>query len=171
MTLASTAILVIGNENRRDRFRAITTDQLNEQEKETVIKLALTILKERHQPGESPEQTTAYLKLLLAEKKNEVFGLIYLTNQHTVICFEELFNGTIDGTSVYPRVVAQRALELNAAAVIAAHNHPSVPYPSNADKHITQKLKEALVLFDIRFLDHIVVTLDETYSFAKHGLI
>ncbi len=80
MTFASIKLLVTGSGNR---FQTYTTDQLNEQEKETVIKLALTILKERHQPGESltsPEQTIAYLKLLLAEKKNEVFGLIYLTN-------------------------------------------------------------------------------------------
>ncbi|MDV3242137.1 MAG: hypothetical protein LOY00_10275, partial [Methylocaldum sp.] len=85
---------------------------------------------------------------------------------------EELFRGTIDGASVYPREVVKKALSFNAAAVIFAHNHPSgIAEPSEADKHITQRLKQALSLIDIRVLDHFIVGDGEAYSFAEHGLI
>lgn len=92
------------------------------------------------------------------ERTYEVFGAMWLTNRHTVICIEELFNGTVDGTSVYPREVVKRALTLNAVAVIFFHNHPSGnPEPSGADRMITERLCEALGTVDIRVLDHIVI--------------
>ena len=89
-----------------------------------------------------------------------------------MLAFEEMFHGTIDGTSVHPRVVVHRALEVGAAAVILAHNHPSgVADPSSADEVLTRRLKEALALVDIRILDHFVVTASATLSFAERGLI
>jgi DNA repair protein RadC len=120
----------------------------------------------------SPEATRAYLSAQLRAYSYEVFACLFLDNQHRVIQFEELFRGTIDGASVYPREVAKRALFHNAAAVIFAHNHPSgVNEPSQADKHITDKLKQALVLFDIRVLDHFIIGDGQPYSFAEHGLL
>ena len=120
----------------------------------------------------SPDITRAYLSAQLRGHSYEVFACLFLDNQHRVIAWEELFRGTIDGASVYPREVAKRALFHHAAAVIFAHNHPSgVNEPSQADKHITDKLRQALALFDIRVLDHFIVGDGEPYSFAEHGLL
>ncbi len=120
----------------------------------------------------SPDITRAYLSAQLRGHNYEVFACLFLDNQHRVIVWEELFRGTIDGTSVYPREVAKRALFHHAAAVIFAHNHPSgINEPSQADRQITDKLKQALALFDIRVLDHFIVGDGEPYSFAEHGLI
>jgi len=120
----------------------------------------------------SPDITRAYLSAQLRGYSYEVFGCLFLDNQHRVIQWEELFRGTIDGASVYPREVTKRALFHHAAAVIFAHNHPSgINEPSQADKHITEKLKQALALFDIRVLDHFIVGDGEPFSFAEHGLI
>ncbi|AEG01693.1 RadC family protein [Methylomonas methanica] len=120
----------------------------------------------------SPEITRAYLSAQLRGYSYEVFACLFLDNQHRVIQWEELFRGTIDGASVYPREVAKRALFHHAAAVIFAHNHPSgINEPSQADRQITDKLKQALALFDIRVLDHFIVGDGQPYSFAEHGLI
>jgi len=120
----------------------------------------------------SPESTRAYLSAQLSAYSYEVFACLFLDNQHRVILLEELFRGTIDGASVYPREVAKRALFHNAAAVIFAHNHPSgINEPSQADKQITAKLKQALNLFDIRVLDHFIIADGLPYSFAEHGLL
>lgn len=120
----------------------------------------------------SPEITRAYLSAQLRGYSFEVFACLFLDNQHRVIQWEELFRGTIDGASVYPREVAKRALFHHAAAVIFAHNHPSgINEPSQADRQITDKLKQALGLFDIRVLDHFIVGDGLPYSFAEHGLI
>ncbi|MEZ8076857.1 DNA repair protein RadC, partial [Vibrio sp. FF112] len=103
--------------------------------------------------------------------EREVFAVMFLDNQHHLISFEELFFGTIDSASVYPREVVKAALKTNAAAVIFAHNHPSGDAtPSQADKRITQRLKDALALVDIRVLDHIVIG-DSAVSFAERGLL
>ncbi len=120
----------------------------------------------------SPDTTRAYLCAQLRGYSYEVFACLFLDNQHRVIQWEELFRGSIDGASVYPREVAKRALFHHAAAVIFAHNHPSgINEPSQADRHITAKLKQALGLFDIRVLDHFIVGDGEPYSFAEHGLL
>jgi len=120
----------------------------------------------------SPDATRAYLSAQLRGYSYEVFACLFLDNQHRVLQWEELFRGTIDGTSVYPREVAKRALFHHAAAVIFAHNHPSgVNEPSQADRAITDKLKQALALFDIRVLDHFIVGDGAPYSFAENGLI
>ena len=121
---------------------------------------------------DSPEKTRFYLSTRLRGEKNEVFAVLFLDNRHRVIRYEPLFFGSIDGASVYPRVVAQRSLELNAAALILAHNHPSgINEPSLADKQITERLKSTLAILDIRVLDHIIIGDGEAYSFAEHGLV
>ena len=120
----------------------------------------------------SPEATRAYLSNQLRSYPYEVFACLFLDNQHHILKFEELFRGTIDGASVYPREVVKQALEHNAAAVIFAHNHPSgISEPSQADKLITDKLKQALNLMDIRVLDHFIIGDGMPYSFAEHGLL
>ncbi|MFO1418050.1 MAG: DNA repair protein RadC [Methylotetracoccus sp.] len=120
----------------------------------------------------SPTATRNYLSSRLRAYGHEVFACLFLDNQHRVIEYEELFRGTIDGASVYPREVVKRALGLNTAAVIFAHNHPSgIAEPSEADRHITQRLKQALSLIDVRVLDHFIIGEGPPFSFAEHGLI
>jgi len=120
----------------------------------------------------SPEITRAYLSAHLRGYSYEVFACLFLDNQHRVIQLDEMFRGTLDSASVYPREVVKQALHHNAAAVIFAHNHPSgIAEPSQSDKLITDKLKQALGLFDIRVLDHFIVGDGQPYSFAEHGLL
>lgn len=130
-------------------------------------------LAERLRRGEaftSPETTFAYLQSRLREYRREVFLCLYLDNRHRLLAEEELFLGTLDGASVYPREVLQRCLHHNAAAVIFAHNHPSgVAEPSQADRQITRRLQQSLALVDIRVLDHLVIGDGETVSFAERG--
>ena len=119
---------------------------------------------------ESPGAVRLYLQTQLRESPYEVFAGLFLDNRHRVIRYEELFRGTIDGASVYPREVVRRALELNAAAMIVAHNHPSgVAEPSRADIEITDRLKKALALMDIRLLDHMIIGDSEVTSLAEQG--
>lgn len=159
----------------QDRVALLHHESLSDPEKQSVVQLALKILRARHRRGRrlsSPQETREYLQLQFESYRNEVFGAIFLDNRHRVLGFEELFFGTIDGASVHPRVVVQRALDLNAAAVIFAHNHPSgVAEPSRADQAITRRLVEALTLVDIRVIDHIVVGSEGTVSFAERGLL
>jgi DNA repair protein RadC len=115
----------------------------------------------------NPKDTSNYLQAQLSSYPHEVFACLFLDTKHRIICFEKLFNGTIDGASVYPREVAKKALKYN-----AAHNHPSgIAEPSQADRQITQKLKDSLGLLDIRVLDHIVVGDNYTVSFVERGLL
>lgn len=119
----------------------------------------------------SPKATRDYLTLKLGTLEREVFAVIFLDKRHRVISYQEMFQGTIDGASVHPREVVKESLRQNAAAVILAHPHPSgVAEPSQADEFITQRLKEALSLVDIRVLDHIVAGGDTT-SMAESGLL
>ena len=118
----------------------------------------------------SPEQTFNYFRLFYAGKQErEHFALMLLDSQHRVLECTVIFSGTIDGAAIYPREIVKAALQANAAAVILAHNHPSgQPEPSSADKRITERIKNALALLDIRVLDHIIVG-DSCYSFAQSG--
>lgn len=126
----------------------------------------------RGAPLESPLATEQYLKSVLRDQPHEVFACLFLDTRHRVIAFEELFHGTIDGATVYPRVVAEKALGHGAAALIVAHNHPSgISEPSLADQAITRRLKEALALLDIRLLDHFVIGDGAPVSMAARGLI
>ena len=120
----------------------------------------------------SPADTEAYLQARLQHLGHELFCCLYLDNRHRVLAFVELFRGTIDGTSVYPREVVKEALSINAAAVILAHNHPSgVAEPSQADERITRRLRSALELVDIRLLDHLIIGDGRATSMASRGLI
>ena len=160
---------------RENRFHGLRPDDLHEREIDSLLDLALKVLAHRHRRGEpltSPEDSRAYLRLKIGERKFEVFACVFVDNRHRVISCEELFQGTIDGASVHPRVVVQRALEVNAAAVLFAHNHPSgVAEPSMADQRITQRLKDALALVEIRVLDHFIVTAEDSISFAERSLL
>ena len=120
----------------------------------------------------SPALTRRFLQARLRAYHHEGFACLFLDNQNRLIRFEELFNGTIDGASVYPREVVKRVLAVNAAAVIFAHNHPSgVAEPSHADRSITQRLQSALELVDVRVLDHFIVGDGEVVSMAERGLL
>lgn len=120
----------------------------------------------------SPADTETFLLARLRDRPHEVFCCLYLDNRHRVILFEEMFRGTIDGTSVYPREVVKMALQVNAAAVILAHNHPSgIADPSQADERITRRVKAALNLVDIRLLDHWVIGDGISTSLASRGLL
>ena len=120
----------------------------------------------------SPADTEAFLKARMQHLDHEIFCCLFLDNRHQVLRFEELFRGTIDGTSVYPREVVKEALAVNAAAVILAHNHPSgVAEPSQADERITKRLKSALELVDIRLLDHLVIGDGYATSMASRGML
>lgn len=120
----------------------------------------------------SPKEAFSHLQALLADYEHEVFALLHLDSRHRVIAFQELFRGTLDGASVYPREVVKAALERNAAAMILVHNHPSGdPEPSQADRNLTHKLKEALNLVGVRTLDHIVVGHESCISLAEQGYL
>ena len=142
---------------------------------ERAIKLIQSKLKTPGKALTSPNLVRDYLVLHLARFEEEHFSLVLMDTQHRVIGFENVFRGTIDGASVYPREIVKIALAHNAAAVIFAHNHPSGnPEPSNADIHLTNRLKESLALIDVRVLDHIIVggcSQTLTVSFAERGLI
>ena len=160
---------------KEDRFAGLKPSELNDEEKQTVMILAMKVLAVKHRAGRalsSPEETRNFLRLRLADYRNEVFGSLFLDNRHRIIAVRELFQGTIDGASIHPRVVVQQALEANAAAMVFFHNHPSgVAEPSHADEAITRRLKDALALVDVRVLDHFVVSCGESVSFAERGLI
>ena len=140
---------------------------------QAVMELARRSITEELRAGEtlsSPQAVTQYLQLLLARRPYESFAVLFLDVKNRLIASEELFRGTLTHTSVYPREVVKAALAHNAAAVIIAHNHPSgTPEPSAADRTLTQALKQALALVDVRLLDHFVVAGQHVYSFAEHG--
>ncbi len=120
----------------------------------------------------SPADTEAFLLSKMRHLGHELFCCLFLDNRHRVLRFDEMFRGTIDGTSVYPREVVKEALAVNAAAVILAHNHPSgVAEPSQADERITRRLKSALELVDIRLLDHLIIGDGRATSLANRGLV
>jgi len=141
----------------------------------TVLELARRVLIEEAAQADvltSPQAVRDYLRLALAARPYEVFVGLYLDSQNRVVGIEELFRGTLAQTSVYPREVVKAALARNAAAMIFAHNHPSgVAEPSRADELLTQALRQALALVDIRTLDHFVVAGSRLVSFAERGLL
>jgi len=152
-----------------------TTETAFEQEDLLIAdakQLLYTRLQARDKMFSSPNATRDYLRLQLSQRQQEVFSCLFLDSQHRLIEYQELFVGTIDACSVYPREVVKATLKVNAAAVIFAHNHPSgVAEPSEADRRITDRLKEALALIDIRVLDHFIVGDNEVVSFAERGLL
>ncbi len=132
-------------------------------------------LEEKLSPGKhiaSPTDSTQFLLARLRDRPHEVFCCLFLDNRHRVLAFDELFRGTIDNTTVYPREVVKQALQRNAAAVILAHNHPSgVAEPSEADRLITRRIGDALNLIDVRLLDHFVIGDGTCVSLASRGLL
>ena len=140
-----------------------------------VLELARRAMAEqlREQPAfTSPQAVSQYLQLHLAPHRHEVFAMLFLDSQHRLIAMEEMFRGTLTQTSVYPREVVLRALHHHAAAVVLAHNHPSgSTQPSRADEALTQTLKSALALVDVRVLDHIIVAPGKSLSMAEQGLL
>jgi len=147
-------------------------DNLSE---EQILNRAQSILFKRFERScylTSPESTRRYLTTHFADKTREVFSLIFLDTQHGVLGIEDLFTGTIDSASVYPREIVKAALSYDAAAVILAHNHPcGTAEPSTAHQHITTRIKTALETIDIRVLDHLVIGGTVTVSFAERGLL
>jgi DNA repair protein RadC len=153
---------------------AATVDQTTTSEN-AIIQNAIQILESLIQlPSDfltSPDNTRQFLRLKLSHLEHEVFAVLFLDSRNGVIQYIEMFTGTIDAASVYPREVVKAALRYNAAAVIFAHNHPSgTSVPSESDKRITKRLKEALSLVDIRVLDHLIVG-TEISSFSEQGLL
>lgn len=140
-----------------------------------VVQQALHLLERKVREADvlsSPDTVRDYLRLRLADRPHEVFAVVFLDAHHRVIDAVDLFRGTLTQTSVYPREVVIEALSRNAAAVILAHNHPSGhPDPSPSDEVLTQTLKSALSLVDVRVLDHFVVTRSKVVSFAERGLL
>lgn len=121
---------------------------------------------------DSPETVKQYLQLHIGTRPHEVFAVVFLDVQHRLIALEEMFRGTLTQTSVYPREVVTRAIHHQAAAVVLAHNHPSGSLePSRADESLTQTLRAALALVDVRVLDHIIVSPGQSLSMAEKGLI
>jgi len=141
---------------------------------DAIIGRALAILRARMNTGpvfSTPRTVRDYLTLQL-RREHEVFAVLFLDSQHRLIALEEMFRGTLSQTSVYPREVVKRALELNAGAVVLAHNHPSgLPEPSRADEYLTQTLKSTLNLIDVRVLDHIIIGGADSVSMAERGLL
>lgn len=158
---------VIDSEGRYRFKRKVTS--------EDIVHIATSILEAQFACGDivnNPNETKRYLTFQIGQLEHECFCCLFLNTRHRILRFEQIFTGTIDGCSVYPREVVKRALQCNAAAVIFAHNHPSgVGEPSRADELLTKRLKEALALLDIRVLDHIVVAGTEAISFAERGLL
>jgi DNA repair protein RadC len=142
---------------------------------QAVLEMSRRALQEEMQSGDalnSPRAVREYLQLLLRTRPQEVFIAIFLDAQHRVIASEELFQGTLTQTSVYPREVVKRALHHNSAALIFAHNHPSgVAEPSQSDQLLTDALKQALQLVDVRVLDHFIVAGAGCLSFAEKGML
>ncbi|CAL60883.1 putative DNA repair protein RadC [Herminiimonas arsenicoxydans] len=141
-----------------------------------IVHRAIEILNDqviKHGPKlASPQDVKDYLRLQLINEQREVFAVVFMDTQNRVIAYEPLFFGTIHQTSVYPRVIVQRAMSLNAASMILAHNHPSgSTQPSDADKQLTNRLKSLLESIDVRVLDHFIIGEEGTFSFAEHGLL
>ena len=161
--------------NQRDFCTAKGLGSAKFAQLQAVLEMARRHLQQQLQRGDaltSPALTRQYLQVQLRDQPHEVFAALYLDSQHRVLAFEPLFRGTLDSASVYPREVVKRCLAHNAGAIIVAHNHPSgVAEPSQSDRRITERLRDALALVDIRLLDHIVVGDGETVSLAERGWI
>ena len=158
-----------------NRFAGLGVETLSEAERESVVKLALEVMAREVADGPVMAGETAaarYLQLKAGRREREVFGCLFLTTRNRLIRDEELFQGSIDRATVHPRVILQRALAHNAAALICYHNHPSsVADASASDMSLTGRVKDLLDEIDVRLLDHIVVSRTETVSMAARGLI
>ena len=165
LSLAFNASLLV--QDAQGRYLPATAEQILEE-----ARWVIDLKTQRGEAFTSPELVKEYLITKLAGFEHAVFAALFLDAKHQLIQYVEMFRGSIDSASVYPREVVKEALHCNAAAAIFAHNHSSGnPEPSQADKTLTQRLKEALMLVEVRSLDHIVVGGRQTVSFAERGLI
>ncbi|CCN16710.1 RadC family protein [Bordetella bronchiseptica] len=160
----NTALLV---RDAHGRYALASADQILEAARQVIDQKML-----RGTSFSSPVAVKEYLGAKLAGYEHEVFAVLFLDSQLRLIDYAEMFHGTIDSASVYPRELVKEALRVNAASVILSHNHPSGnPEPSAADKLLTQRLKDALALVEVRIVDHVIVAGSATTSFAERGLI
>lgn len=161
---------------RKRATKVVPPSAANYAEEDTIISQAIHILEERmYSRGpqlSSPTTVRNYLQMKLTDEPNEVFAVVFLDSAFQVIAYEHMFNGTVNSTAVYPRVVVTRCLELHASAILVAHNHPSGRTdPSQADQALTKSLEKALQLLDIRLLDHFIIGKGQPFSFAENGLM
>lgn len=167
--MASNAVTSSGLYVRTESGRYVVASE------DRVVEVARDIAGRRTRRGDAMSEPAIAMQFFqdkLAGLEREIFAASFLDTRHRLIEYQELFQGTIDGAEVHPREVARRALAVNAAAVIVAHNHPSgVAEPSAADRAVTCRLKQALALIDVRLLDHIVVAGGSTVSMAGKGLV
>lgn len=148
------------------RYKPATPDQVFD-----VARELIDTKFQRGMPLTAPQDAAEFLKVKLSHLEAERFSVIFLDTRHRMLCYKEMFVGTIDGATVHPREVVKEALLLNAAALIIAHNHPSgIVEPSSQDLSLTRRLTEALALVDIRVLDHIIVAGNDHCSLAERGL-
>lgn len=161
------------NATQQDFCRALGLGQAKYAQLQAVLEMSRRHMAEQVQRDHHFTSSSAvkhYLSAQLRDRASEVFAALFLDSQHRLIAFEELFTGTINAAAVYPREVVKRALSHNAAAVIFAHNHPSgIAEPSQSDHALTEHLRSALQLLDIRTLDHLIVGDNQVLSFADHG--
>ena len=159
----------------KNRFARLTPACLSKSEKSSVISLALNVLRSRCRPNRAfaaPEDIQRFLRAKLAGRGNEVFGIVLLDTRHRLVRVVELLQGAFDGEAVHPRAVVRKTMDNNAAAAILYRNQASgVAEPSQADRHIAEKLGRALELIDVRLLDHIVVNDGSFVSLAERGFI
>lgn len=158
-----------------NRFARLTPACLSGSEKSSIVALALGVLRSRCRPRRAfaaPEDIERFLQVKFSGRRNEVFGILFLDTRHRLIRVVELIQGTVDRAAVQPRTVVRKALENNAAAVVLFHNVPSgIAEPSEADRHITDRVGRALELLDVRLLDNIVLTDGSFVSLAERGFV
>lgn len=156
----------------RDEAGYYTTRLVNDDD---VLQLAANIFEQRPRreaPIQNAREAAEFIRHRLALREHEVFVVLWLDHRHRFLTYDELFRGTLGGTAVYPRELVKTGLKANAAAAIIAHNHPSgIVEPSQADEKLTQRLKEALELVEIRLLDHMIVATEGVFSFSERGLL
>lgn len=160
---------------KKPRIYTRVDGRLRPLDDEAVLAAAGDILLSRLHDGpllDSPETVRKFLQCKLGTRDSEVFSVLLLDAKHRLLEYREMFQGTLNGTAVYPREVVRTALQCNAASVLCCHNHPSgVAEPSKADEMLTTRLREALSIVDIRLLDHLIVCCGEVTSFSERGLI
>lgn len=169
------ASIITAIQNERIQIQNRVKSESTAPYNQSIIEQAYNQICVKIEKGEAftnPADVGVFLTKKFEGLKNEVFAAMFLNNKHELIAYEEMFRGTIDGAEVHPRVVVQRALELNAAAVMFAHNHPSGDVEaSTADRAITSRLRDALALVDCRVLDHFIIGNGEPFSFAARGFL
>jgi len=155
-------------------FYNASTEQTKQEEQviDQALKILIARLVQREIKVSQPKDAVDFLKLKLTELEHEVFAVMFLDTRHRLIDYVEMFRGTVNGANVHPREVVKEALQRNAASVVFAHNHPSGdPEPSEADRRLTTRLRDALGLVDIRVLDHVIIGAEGYIAFSECGIL